>query len=225
MHGSIVRTARMTTTTDTTPPDALLYIANGCPHCPTVLQGLSELVKSGGIGRLEVVNITRHPDIARTAGVRAVPWLRLGPFVLTGLRAPAELAQWAQRAQSAEGMAEYVRELLTEGNLAEVRATLAREPQTAAALVRLLGDPEAELQVRLGVAAIIEDLEGTGTLAGVVADLGELTRHADARIRLDAAHALGLSHAAAARPWLEALRTDADADVREEAADGLAALT
>jgi thiol-disulfide isomerase/thioredoxin len=209
----------------TTPPDALLFIANGCPHCPTVLQGLGELVKTGAIGRLEVVNINRHPEPAQAAGVRAVPWLRLGPFVLTGLRAPAELAQWAQRAQSAEGMAEYVRELLTEGNLAEVRATLARAPQTAAALVRLLGDPGAELQVRLGVAAVIEDLEGTGTLAGVVADLGELTRHADARIRLDAAHALGLSRAAAARPWLEALRADADADVREEAADGLAALT
>lgn len=215
----------MTTTADTAPPDALLYIANGCPHCPTVLQGLSELVKSGGIGRLEVVNITRHPEIAQASGIRAVPWLRLGPFVLTGLRAPAELAQWAQRAQSIDGMTKYVRELLTEGNLAEVRATLARAPQTAAALVGLLGDPEAELQVRLGVAALIEDLEGSATLAGLVAELGELTRHADARIRVDAAHALGLSHAATARPWLETLRADADADVREEAEDGLAALS
>lgn len=214
----------MITSADTAPPDALLYIANGCPHCPTVLQGLSELVKSGAIGRLEVVNITRHPEAAQRAGVRAVPWLRLGPFILTGLRAPAELARWAQRADSREGMVEYLGELLTEGNLAEVRATLARAPQTAAALVRLLGDPEAELQVRLGVAAVIEDLQGSATLAGLVDDLGALTRHADARIRLDAAHALGLSRAPAARAWLETLREDSDADVREEAAESLAAL-
>lgn len=209
---------------ETPPPDALLYIANGCPHCPTVLEGLSELIKSGAIGRLEIVNITRYPELARQAGVRAVPWLRLGPFVLTGLRAPAELARWAQRAGSSAGMAEYLSELFAEGNLAEVRATLARAPLTAAALVRLLGDPDAELQVRLGAAAVIEDLAGSDTLAGLVAGLGELTRHADARIRLDAAHALGLSRSAAARPWLEALRADADADVREEAEDALAAL-
>lgn len=214
----------MTAAPEIPPPDALLYIATGCPHCPTVLQALGELVKSGALGRLEVVNITRHPDIAQDAGVRAVPWLKLGPFVLTGLRAPAELAQWAQRASSVDGMSDYLGELLTEGNLAGVRATLVRAPQAAAALVRLLGDPEAELQIRLGVAAVIEDLAGSATLTGLVPDLGELTRHADARIRLDAAHALGLSQAAAARPWLEALRADTDADVREEAADALAAL-
>lgn len=207
------------------PPDALLYIANGCPHCPTVLAGLSELIKSGRLGRLEVVNISNHPELAQAQGVRAVPWLRLGPFELTGLRAPAELAQWAVRAQSPEGMSEYLRELFTEGNLAGVRATLARAPeQTATALVLLLGDAEAELQVRLGVSAVLEDLEGSATLAGLVDALGTLTRHADARIRIDAAHTLGLSHAPAARAFLEALADDRDAEVREVAQESLAAL-
>lgn len=207
------------------PPEALLYIANGCPHCPTVLAGLSELVKNGRIGRLEIVNITAHPERAQVQGIRAVPWLRLGPFELTGLRSPAELAQWAQRAQSPEGMAEYLRELLAEGNLAGVRATLEREPQqTGAALVRLLGDADAELQVRLGVSAVLEDLEGSARLMGLIDALGALTRHNDARIRLDAAHTLGLSHAPAARAWLEALRDDSDAEVREVAQESLAAL-
>lgn len=206
-------------------PDALLYIANGCPHCPTVLAGLAELIKSGRIGRLEVVNITVNPERAQTEGVRAVPWLRVGPFELTGLRSPAELAQWAARAQSSEGMAEYLRELLTEGNLASVRATLERAPeQTATALVLLLGDAEAELQVRLGVSAVLEDLEGSATLTTLVDALGALTRHGDARIRIDAAHTLGLSHAAAARAYLEALHGDSDAEVREVAQESLAAL-
>lgn len=208
-----------------TPPDALLYLANGCPHCPTVLAGLSELVKNGRIGRLEVVNITAHPERAQAQGVRAVPWLRLGPFELTGLRSPAELAQWTARAQSTEGMAEYLRELLTEGNLAGVRATLERAPaQTGAALVQLLGDAEAELQVRLGVSAVLEDLEGSAALSGLVDALGALTLHSDARIRLDAAHTLGLSHASGARAYLEALHNDSDAEVREVARESLAAL-
>ena len=207
-----------------TPPDALLLIANGCPQCPTVLQGLGDLIKAGRIGRLEVVNITQRPEVAQTLGVRGVPWLRLGPFELTGLRSPAELAQWVERAASATGLAEYVSELLTAGDLAGVRTTLQRAPQTAAALVQLLVDPQAELQVRLGVAAILEDLAGSALLAGQIDALGALTRHDDARIRLDACHALGLSHNAAARPYLEALRGDIDADVREEAEDSLAAL-
>lgn len=212
------------TSNSNTAPDALLMIANGCPHCPTVLQGLSDLIKAGRIGRLEVVNITRHPETAQAQNVRGVPWLRLGPFELTGLRSPAELAQWVERAASASGLAEYVSELLTAGDLAGVRATLERAPQTAAALVQLLGDPQAELQIRLGVAALLEDLAGSELLAGQIDALGALARHSDARIRLDACHALGLSRNAAARPYLEALRNDADADVREEAADSLAAL-
>ena len=47
---------------------------------------------------------------------------------------------------------------------------------------------------------------------------------ADARVRADASHYLGLSGAAAARAWLEARLHDDDADVREIAAESLAAL-
>ena len=67
---------------NTVPPDALLLLTSQCPHCPTVLQGLGELVKKGLIGRLEVVNIVARPDIAKQYGVRKVPWFRLGEFEL-----------------------------------------------------------------------------------------------------------------------------------------------
>jgi hypothetical protein len=205
-------------------PEALLLIANGCPHCPTVLQGLSELVKSGQLGRLEVINITVHPEVAQLHSVRSVPWLRVGPFQLTGLRSPAELAQWVQRAQSNQGIIEYFGELLSAGDLAGVSATLKRAPESVAALIQLLGDPEAELQIRLGVSAVLEDLEGSELLAGQIDALGRLSAHADTRIRIDAAHALGLSHIDAARPYLEALQNDADSEVREVATESLAAL-
>jgi HEAT repeat protein len=207
-----------------TPPDALLLIAPGCPHCPTVLQGLSELLKSGRIGRLEVVNIGVHPDVAQTHNVRAVPWLRLGPFVLTGLQSPAVLAQWVERAQSTDGINEYLRERLADGDIAGVLATLQHTPQIAIALVHWLGDPQAELQVRLGAAAVIEHLEGSDTLASLIDALTALTTHADPRMRMDAAYALGLTHNAAVRSTLEGLRQDADASVRETAEDSLLTL-
>lgn len=207
-----------------TPPDALLLVASGCPHCPTVLHGLSDLVKSGRIGRLEVINIGVHPDAAQTQGVRAVPWLRLGPFVLTGVQSPAVLAQWVERAQSIDGINEYIRERLADGDIAGVLATVQHTPQTANALVHWLGDPQAELQVRLGAAAVIEHLEGSDTLATLVDTLTALTTHADPRIRMDAAYALGLTHTAAARSTLERMRQDVDANVRESVQDSLLAL-
>ena len=214
----------MPSASTTTPPDALLLIASGCPHCPTVLQGLGELVKSGRIGRLEVINIGVHPDVAQTQGVRAVPWLRLGPFVLTGLQSPAILAQWVERAQSTDGINEYIRERLADGDIAGVLATLQHTPQIATALVHWLGDPQAELQVRLGAAAVIEHLEGSDTLAGLIDALTALTTHVDPRMRMDAAYALGLTHNPAVRSTLEGLRQDTDASVRETAEDSLLAL-
>jgi thioredoxin-like negative regulator of GroEL len=60
------------------PPDALLFIAPGCIHCPVVLQGLSELLKQTLIGKLTVVNVAAHPETAKEYGVRAAPWLQLG---------------------------------------------------------------------------------------------------------------------------------------------------
>ena len=207
-----------------TPPDALLLIAPGCPHCPTVLQGLSELLKNGRIGRLEIINIGVHPDVAQTQGVRAVPWLRLGPFVLTGLQSPAVLAQWVERSQSNDGVNEYLRERLADGDIAGVLATLQHTPHIANALVHWLGDPQAELQVRLGAAAVIEHLEGSDTLASLIDALTALTTHTDSRMRMDAAYALGLTHNAAVRSTLEGLRQDADASVRETAEDSLLTL-
>ena len=45
-------------------PGALLLIAPQCPHCPSVLESLTRLIKEGKIGRLEVVNLAEHPEMA-----------------------------------------------------------------------------------------------------------------------------------------------------------------
>ncbi len=79
------------------PPDALLFLSSHCPHCPAVLAGLSELVKRGSIGRLEVINLEQHPEAPAALQVRTVPWLRLGPYILTGARTLGELETWARR--------------------------------------------------------------------------------------------------------------------------------
>ncbi len=209
---------------NTVPPDALLLLTSQCPHCPTVLQGLGELVKKGLIGRLEVVNIVARPDIAEQYGVRTVPWFRLGEFELEGLHSLAELQQWAERAASTDGLALYYAELLKQGQLARVLAVIHRHKNHISALLDLAGDPDTDLTVRIGVSAVIEDHAGTELLQSQLPTLTQLARHSDPRVRSDAAHFLALSGSKAALGELEALVQDSEPAVREVARDSLAEL-
>jgi len=178
-------------------------------------------VKRGGIGRLEVVNIEIHPEATELHGVRSVPWLRLGPFELPGVRAAGELAIWARRATEPDGMAEAFHDLLKTGGLAQVLALVAADTTRLAALLPIVGNPEASINVRLGAGVVFEEYVASAALQGLIPALGELSGHADARVRADACHYLGLSGSSEARPWLEARLSDEDADVREIARDGL----
>lgn len=202
-------------------PDALLLLTATCPYCPAVLAALNDLVKSGDIGRLEVINIGAHPDVAKSYGVRTVPWVRLGPFELEGLRSPAELKQWVERAGTPEGLAEYFHDLLKEGALTKVSEQAGRNPAALDALMRLLGDADTELTVRIGINAVFEGLEGNPALERTVPALIALSAHGDAHIRGDAAHLLSLTHSALAKPHLERLLKDNIADIGEIAREGL----
>lgn len=207
-----------------TAPDALLLVAPGCPHCATVLSALEPLVKEGAVGRLEVVNVAARPDTAAELGVRAAPWLRLGPFELEGARSEAELRRWAERAGSDAGMAAYFRELLGTGAAAKVLELVKARPDHLGPLADLLADPDADTHIRLGVGAVLEDLQDTEAAPAAVAALAELTDAEHPRTRGDACHFLGILGHPSARPHLEACRDDADAEVRETAEEALAEL-
>lgn len=206
------------------PPDALLLLTSSCPFCPNVLKGLSELVKSGDIGRLEVVNIEQHPEVAQAHNVRSVPWVKIGIFELGGSRSPAELRQWTERAGTIEGKAAYVGELLVSRRLPETIELVKREPVWLDAIVLLAADTKTDLQVRLGIGAVLEELRGNELLARLVEPLASLTQDPDARLRSDAAHWLALIGDLRARPILERLLEDTDPEVREIANEGLAEL-
>jgi len=206
------------------PPDALLVVATGCAHCPTVLAGLSELIKDGTIGQLEVINVTARAEVAQTLGVRSVPWLRLGPFVLEGLHSPAELRRWAERAASPEGLADYLVELLKGGKLKEAIAFCEADPARLLPLLAILERPDLELTVRIGVAAIVEEFTGSAALRAVIEPLAQLTRHPDAHIRGDAAHFLSLTRDPRAEKPLRELLRDPTAPVRELAQEAIQTL-
>jgi thiol-disulfide isomerase/thioredoxin len=205
-------------------PDALLLISTHCPHCPAMLAALAELVKQGTIGRLEAVNLEQHPEVGQALGVRSVPWLRLGRIELSGVHSQTELTEWAAKADSEAGMADWFHLLLKEGQLPRAQAMIEADPTLLAAVLPIVGNVEASLNVRLGAGVLLEEFAGSDTLRALLPRLGELSQHADARVRADACHYLGLTGDAAAKPWLEARTTDDDADVREIAAESLQAI-
>lgn len=204
--------------------DALLFIAPGCPHCPVVLQGLSELVKEGTVGSMEVINVAVHPERAAELGVRSAPWLRLGPFELEGQRSPKELREWAKRAASPQGMTAYLEELFKDGQLAKAEKLAKTEPRLLSALLPLLEAADTPMQVRLGAAALLEEAAGSEALKALVPALGKLTQHSDHRARGDACYYLGLAGDEAARPYLETCLKDEHEEVRESAEEALEAL-
>lgn len=204
-----------------TPPDSLLFVSPGCPHCATVLQGLQELVRQGLIGKLTVVDVSEHPEQAAEYGVRAAPWLRLGPFTLTGAHSPAELRMWAEWANGEEGTAHYVEHLLKQGGYQQAKAFIDIDTHRLKSLLAIVADPGAKLQVRLGVSALLEAHANSRSLQNLLPQLAGLSRHADHRVRADACHLLGLTGSAAARTYVETCLNDAHEEVREIAKEAM----
>ncbi|WP_457670153.1 HEAT repeat domain-containing protein [Thiolapillus sp.] len=203
------------------PADTLLLIAPGCPHCQSVLHSLSELVKNGIIGRLEVINIAVHPQAAQQVNTRTVPWMRIGNYELRGNYSPGELKRWAEKAARDAGSADYIRELLERQELNLAIRHLKEHTEKLPQLLELMQEEDISLSVKFGIGAIFEALENSGLLEGLLPQLGALTRSNKANLRADAAYYLGLSHSPQARKWLTPLLQDPQQDVREIAAESL----
>jgi hypothetical protein len=202
-------------------PDALLLLATGCAHCPGVLEGLSQLLKQGRIGRLEVVNIVEHPEIAQAIGTRSVPWVRIGQFELVGALSPAELTHWVELGESDAGYTAYLSHLLETRRADKARALLERQPETLPLLIGLLATDETPMATRIGIGVVLEELTGSELLGKGLDALIALAESPQANVRADAAHYLGLTHLRAAAAPLGKLLHDEHPDVREIAAEAL----
>lgn len=189
-----------------------------------MLQILADLVKAGRIGRLEVINLEAHPDVAEAQGVRSVPWTRIGPFELSGMRGREELLDWIGRVANPAGRADYFHHLLKEGQIDRVLAIVGRQPEAMVDLLPIVANPEASINVRIGAGVVFESFAGQPGMRALVDALGELAGHADARVRADACHYLSLTGAPEARVYLQRCLQDGDDTVREIAEESMAAL-
>lgn len=189
-----------------------------------MLQTLSDMVKQGELGRLEIVNLEVMPGLAREWNVRSVPWLRVGPFEITGLRTRDAILALIERAASETGMADHFHDLLRDGELNQVLETVRDRPERLADLLPIVANPDASINVRVGAGACFEEFAGQSALRNLVEPLAALSTHSDARVRADACHYLGLTGSEEAGEALRRRLDDSDAEVREIAWESLAEL-
>jgi Thioredoxin domain/HEAT repeat len=201
--------------------DALLLMGRHCPYCPAVLKALQALQRDGLIGTLDTLFIEDHPEQAAALGVRSVPWLRLGPFELSGLRSESELREWVVKAGTVQGTAQYLKELLMTGKIASVLKLTHDRAGIMQALLFLFSSPDTDLNTRIGISAVMESLVGSGKIDEIITHLCELTRHQQPGIRGDACYYLALSGNKNVIPCIEILINDTDASVREIATESL----
>jgi hypothetical protein len=202
-------------------PAVLMLMSRQCTYCGPMMQALIELMKAGQIAELRIVNIESRPEVAMQLGVRSVPWLRIGPFELLGSRSKQEMLLWIERTSSPAGFNAYLDEVLSEGRLEYAKRLLESHPQVLVTLIEMMADPEAKINVRLGVGVLIEDMAESVEFRAVIPRLIDYLSSKDARIRGDACHYLSLTKDASQIPLIERLLSDESEEVREIAQDSL----
>lgn len=200
---------------------ALLLLADGCPHCPSVLNHLCELIKKGEIGTLQIINAGVEPEQAQILGAKSVPWVRIGAYELEGQVTLGELRRWVALGDSDLGVKTYFYEMLKSGKRDKVERMVKDDPQRAALLVELLLDANASMAVRIGIGAVLEEFQGTGLTDVMIPGLGEMLQNRDRLSRADACHFLSLIGGAAVIPYLKFCLDDEDAEVREIAQEAM----
>ena len=121
-----------------------------------------------------------------------------------------------------DGTERYLLQCLETGKLESAERVLQRHPELIHSLMKYLPDMEQSINVRLGIGALFEALQGTELLRTVITDLGQLVEHELPQVRADACYYLGLCHDSGTRPYLEQALQDSNQDVREIAEESLA---
>ncbi len=202
-------------------PSVLMLMGSKCTFCGPMMQILMEIMKSGKLAELRVLNIEENMELAQQHGVRSVPWLQIGPFELAGSRTKKELLLWIERASSFDGVSDYLEEVLSEGKIEYANKLIKKHPQVLENVIDLMADPEAKINVRLGVGVIIEEMALSEEFKAVIPRLIEYLSDEDARIRGDACHYLSLTEDVSYVPVIKQLLSDENEEVREIAQDSL----
>lgn len=207
---------------------AELFIATGCAHCPTVMNELGDLLKSGKLGSLNISNIAIDNESAAALNIRSVPWFSLtnthSSMILAGNYSPDEIKKWIEAAQSPEGMAEYIETFLGNGELMAVTQAIQLHPETFISVIHMLEDEETSMNIRIGLDALVENLSATETLKIHTSALKKLASQDNIRLQIDALHYLALTANSEIKNFIQEKTQDKDKQIQDAAIEALETL-
>jgi len=209
-------------------PQAELFIASGCAHCPTVMSQLCELLKVGKLSQLKITNIAVDNERATLLNIRSVPWFSLSAplssMVFSGNYSAKEISQWVETSQTKEAMVSYIETLLKEGNLMTVVQAIQLAPQTFASVIDMLKDEETSIDLRIGLDALLENFTASDTLKQQTAALLKMASEDNVRLQIDALHYLALTADINNKAFIKEKTLDEDKQIREAAVEALETL-
>lgn len=200
---------------------AMMFMSESCPHCPAMMANLIDLLKSGELASLEIMNIEYHAQRAQELNVRSLPWLKIAYVELEGLHSASELKKWVGSVNTIEGMCDYLVMLLESGKLQKAELVVAKEADGLGAVLALLENAETNISVRTGLSVLLEGFEGSDRLKKATSRLTSMLGANGANIRADACFFLGLTHNPMAIKSLEPMLNDRDEHVQEIASESI----
>ncbi|MDH5371171.1 MAG: hypothetical protein OEW99_14195 [Gammaproteobacteria bacterium] len=207
---------------------AELFIATGCSHCPVVLNELSAQLKKGHISSLTITNIAVDNKRAEELGIRSVPWFSLKNeysfMIFSGNYTPNEIQQWIGSSQNKNGMQEYIKHFLSTGQLVTVSKVVQLFPENFSSVISLIKDKETNMDIRIGLDALIESLSGSEILKKYTSSLKEIASSNIARLQIDALHYIALTGDVRNKEFLQEKTKDKDQQVQDAAVEALETL-
>jgi hypothetical protein len=209
----------------TLPPTVLeVFIAAGCPNCPTAVRAALALAAACPELAVAVIDVAERPDRARDIGVRSVPTIvASGGMTIVGAISARELASTLAASHGPDGAASRLGSQLEAGRFAAAGELLASGHGRETFLERWRG---GGLERRMGLTLAADEAlqRDPAALDALVPGLLPLLGSDDTGRRGDTVELLGRIGHPTARPALEAMRADADEDVAEAAIEALLGL-
>ncbi len=174
-------------------PAALkLYVAPGCPHCPTAVKEIIPLAFADDRIRLSVIDGALFSEMAEADGISGAPTLILdGGFRWTGTIRPAEVAEVLADRDPARLTAETLEGIVQDGKAESVAAMMRDRGELFTAFLDLL--THEKWPTRLGAMVAMEHLaEDAPELAAEAVDpLWKRFGDLDERVRGDMLYLFG----------------------------------
>lgn len=210
--------------TDLTPIELEVFIASGCPNCPTAVRSALALAAADPGLSVAVIDVAEFPERAADIGIRSVPTIvASGGLTVVGAISAGELAARLAESRGPTGAVAVLESYLEAGRFAAAGELLASGRGHQTFLERWRG---GGLERRMGLLLAADEAlqQNSGALDQLVPELLPVLGSGDVARRGDTADLIGRIGHPAARPALEAMRTDADEDIAEAAAEALLGL-